>query len=265
MADAVALQSEIEAVLGACERAWCVHLTCHPLGGALRDAQGASVIPAHRHYHRAPACMRVKRSGGNQACIDFHHHDRLPRALADGEAPVWRRCHGGIDELVVPVRCGGRLEALLQLQPRGGRRLASPAAVAGLAAAAALLSGWLAHLAARLAEARAVGGDQRLTRINSFLAAHLAEDPGLDALAGALGLSPERARHVVRELTGMSFRALKDHHRLAAARRLLGLGFQPIRTVARQCGCADPAWFGRWFRRRTGVTPGVWRRSAREA
>ncbi len=256
MADAAVLRAEVDTVFAGVEAVWRVRLTCHVFGQALRDAHGAAVVPARWHYHRAAACRRAKRAGGNDACR-AHDLCDLPAAFATGGAPAWRVCHAGIRELIVPVRVAGRLEALIHLGPAAGS--------ARLEAAGQLLAGWLVQLAVRLAEGRDVGGDKRLTRIDAYLAGHLAEDPDVAALATHLGLSAERARHALRELTGLSFRALKERHRLTAAQHLLTHGYQPIQEVARRCGCADPAWFGRWFRRRTGMTPGAWRTARREA
>jgi AraC-like DNA-binding protein len=256
MADADSLRREAEAVLAAAERQARLHLCCKLFGGALCDGQGAPVIPPRWHYHRAPACMRAKLRD-NQACIAWDLRT-LPAEAGDG--PAWRTCPAGRRELIVPMHLDGRLEALLYLSPAGP---VGAARARQLEATAHLLAGWLRDLAVRAAEGRAVGGDPRLVRIGAFLDAHLHEDPGLDALAAHLGLSAERTRHLVQEETGRSFRALKERHRLAAAQRLLGLGFQPVKTVARQCGCADAGWFGRWFRRRTGQTPLAWRAANR--
>jgi len=257
MVDADALRAEVDGGLRAAAAAWRMHVTCHLFGGALRDAHGAIVVPAAWHLHRAPACLRAKRAGGNAACIAHDLRD-LPAAFAGREAPAWRTCHAGVRELIVPVRHAGRLAALLYLAPRSGEG-------ADLPAAGRLLAGWLAQIAVRLAEGRELGGDRRLTVITAFLDGHLAEDPALADLAGHLALSPERSRHLVRELTGLSFRGLKERHRLDLAQRLLAHGWQPVQEVARRCGCADPAWFGRWFRRRTGEAPGRWRALHREA
>jgi AraC-like DNA-binding protein len=176
---------------------------------------------------------------------------------APADAAAWRVCHAGIAELIQPVRRAGRLEALLYIGPV---RQPGPARRCELEAVAAMLAGWLRDVLVELDEGRACGGDSRLTRIDGYLAGHLAEDPDLDDLARHLGLSAERTRHLVRELTGSSFRALREAKRLAEAQRLLRIGFRPVQEIARACGCADAGWFGRWFRRRTGVTPLAWRR-----
>lgn len=255
MTDAAVLRRRIDAGFAACERAWRVRLCCHTFGAALIDAGGTTVVPGRWHAHRHPGCLAAKRGDRGAACMAYDLR-RLPADMGGRDAPAWLTCPAGIEELIQPVRCAGRLEALLYLGPAS--RLAA-ARRRDLEAMTAILAGWLAGIAAELAAGRDAG-DSRLTRIGSFIDAHLADDPDLGDLAAHLGLSPERARHLVRELTGLSFRAFRDARRLEAAQRRLRIGFRPVNEIALACGCADPGWFGRWFRRQTGLTPLAWRR-----
>jgi AraC-like DNA-binding protein len=48
-----------------------------------------------------------------------------------------------------------------------------------------------------------------------------------------------------------------------AARRLADTD-QPLAEIALACGFCDQSHLTRTFRRRTGLTPGAWRRAARE-
>lgn len=260
MSDGDGLRAEVEAVLASAERCGRLHLCVHTFGGAFIDGNGASVIPGTWFFHRAPACMRVKATAV-QACMAWDLQD-LPASLGEAAAPTWRTCHAGIRELIQPVRVAGRLEAILYIGPAAA---VDTAREAGLVAIARWLAGWMRDLAARVAERRVVGGDPRLVRIHAYLDGHLGEDPTLGDVARHLGLSAERTRHLISAATGMSFRALKDHLRLVLAKRLLAMGYQPVNAVAAQCGCADASWFGRWFRRRTGSSPGAWREAHRPA
>ncbi len=256
-----ALRKEVDAVFTAIEQAWQVHLCCHVFGSMLEDDQGTSIIPPRWMYHRSQLCMRVKQRA-NHACI-AHDLYELPRLVGDSEACSERQCPAGIIELIQPVRRDGRLEALLylgQFPASGTGTIALTAAKrTQLRAAAALLAGWLAALIERLAAGRTNGADDRLTRIIAFIDHRLAADPTLSEVARSLRLSSERARHLISETAGCSFRALKDQRRLLVARELLTHGFKPIGEIDYACGCADPGWFARWFGRRTGESPSGFR------
>lgn len=83
--------------------------------------------------------------------------------------------------------------------------------------------------------------------------------PGLGDVATALLVSQRTLR---RRLAGegTSFRAVVDEVRMARARTLLDAG-EPVATVARRLGYAEPASFIRAYKRQAGTTPGA-RRAA---
>ena len=91
---------------------------------------------------------------------------------------------------------------------------------------------------------------------------HLA-DPRLsvDWLAQAAGCSPDHLTRRFRAETENSVVAWITDERVALAQRLLTEGKYQVAEVAWACGFAQPSYFIRVFRARTGVTPLAWRRA----
>lgn len=84
-----------------------------------------------------------------------------------------------------------------------------------------------------------------------------------DGLAAALGLSPRTlARRFAEELQTTPGRWIQDR-RLDAARDLLERGDLGVAEICYKVGYQDAASFSRLFSRRTGLSPGEYRRQAR--
>ncbi|PID62011.1 MAG: AraC family transcriptional regulator [Gammaproteobacteria bacterium] len=84
--------------------------------------------------------------------------------------------------------------------------------------------------------------------------------PASEQIAACLGMSISTLRRRLLE-EGTSLQQLKDDARQAAAIRYLSVPELSAREVAELVGFDDPSAFQRAFRRWTGVTPGVFRRS----
>ncbi|WP_240957876.1 AraC family transcriptional regulator [Streptomyces barkulensis] len=82
--------------------------------------------------------------------------------------------------------------------------------------------------------------------------------------AARLGVSAGHLNETVRRATGRTPGQLLRRARVLEAKRLLTGTGMTVSQVARQAGFCDPAYFCRFFRRETGVTPGAFRSGARE-
>lgn len=281
-----------ERAVAAFERATGLHVVFHGLGGPL-----AAAFRPERTWHTGSLCRAVKHVR-LEACMAFDVH--LAHRIARSSPAVRLKvCHAGIVEWLVGVHVGGRAIAALYA---GQRRAVAPLPgaleperrlphrgpwspqVAALPPVDAVEAEWigelLAQLAARLAawcgeqsppaagSAVPVGsaapvGDDRCSLIRRFIHQnHFKPAVGLPALARELGLSPTRAGHVVRELFGRSYIALRDETRLRAAADMLRTTTLSLPAVAAACGFRDPSRFHRVFRRAHGVTPAAHRRGA---
>ena len=160
-----------------------------------------------------------------------------------------------------------RLDALL-------RPLAAEFATPGGAASPVLF--WLARAVVwRLAESCAVGSTGEgmrgrrhqalFTRFLIMVEERFVERWPLARYARALGLSTQRLNRLARAESGRSALEIV-HERLTreACRRLYYIA-APAEKLAAELGFDDPAYFNRYFKRRTGMTPRRWREQARAA
>lgn len=132
--------------------------------------------------------------------------------------------------------------------------------------------GWLARSVVwRLAQARAQGaqpgGDKAhrhqalFTRFLLLVEEHFLEHWSLEQYASRLGLSTARLNRLVRAEYGQPALELV-HERLTreACRRLVYIA-APAANLGLELGFEDPAYFSRFFKRRTGMSPHRWRRA----
>ena len=156
-----------------------------------------------------------------------------------------------------------RLAALL-------RELAAEFALPGVAESP--VAGWLARAVVwRLAQA-SVQGRQPLgerahrhqalfTRFLLLVEQHFLEHWPLERYASHLGLPPPRLNRLVRTESGRSALELV-HERLTreACRRLIYIA-APAANLAVELGFKDPAYFSRFFKRHTGMSPHAYRQA----
>ncbi|MDK1474692.1 helix-turn-helix transcriptional regulator [Streptomyces sp. 549] len=81
--------------------------------------------------------------------------------------------------------------------------------------------------------------------------------------AARLGVTGGHLTESVRRATGRTPGQLLREARTREAKRLLSAGDLTVRQVAGRVGYPDPAYFSRFFRRETGMTPGAFRHAHR--
>jgi AraC family transcriptional activator of pobA len=104
-------------------------------------------------------------------------------------------------------------------------------------------------------------GQALFTRFVVLVEAHHREHWPVSRYAARLGLTPERLNRLTRAQTGQGALDLV-HERLAreACRRLTYIA-APVSKLAFELGFTDPAYFCRFFKRRTGQSPREFRRA----
>lgn len=101
--------------------------------------------------------------------------------------------------------------------------------------------------------------DERVERFLSLVTTHMREHRPVAFYADRLGVSQTHLNRLIRRSTGLSAQALIARRMLEAARRDLIFTPSPVQKIAYALGFSDPAYFNRFFRRHTGVTPGAYR------
>ncbi|MEX2980917.1 AraC family transcriptional regulator [Streptomyces sp. C36] len=121
--------------------------------------------------------------------------------------------------------------------------------------------------ALRLPAAREHGtATGRAAEVSRTFGLLLTESAGAEGSVGAyaarLGVSVGYLNEVVKQATGRTPGELVRAARLLEAKRLLAGSGLGVGQVARRVGFTDPAYFCRFFRRETGISPGAFRRAA---
>ena len=135
-----------------------------------------------------------------------------------------------------------------------------------LARALVWRSAELARRGQQLAQRRGAAAQPALyTRWVVLMESHYQEHWPVTRYAERLGLSTERLNRLVRAETGQSAQALL-HQRLAreATRRLVHVA-APVSRLAFELGFEDPAYFCRFFKRQTGLSPRAYRARAQRS
>lgn len=98
--------------------------------------------------------------------------------------------------------------------------------------------------------------------VDAALAA-ITRDPAhphtLDSIARSLGVTPNHLSAAFHQRTGITYREYLTEQRMARACEMLTDVRLSVSEVAARSGFADPAYFSRRFRQRTGLTPTQWR------
>jgi AraC family transcriptional activator of pobA len=133
------------------------------------------------------------------------------------------------------------------------------------------VTGWLARsviwrVARWLEQEGAAGIDtmplqnDAFTRFRLLVEAHFTEHWEVARYAGLLGLTAERLNRVCRQQANASaFEIIQDRVVREACRRLIYI-VVPVSQLAYELGFADPGYFCRFFKRRTGVSPNQYRK-----
>lgn len=94
---------------------------------------------------------------------------------------------------------------------------------------------------------------------------HYREDWPVGRYVERLATTPHLLDKAARTVFGQTVKDMVLERRLLEARRLLRFTIRPVEDIGREIGFEDPAYFSRFFRRRTGLSPTEWRRQNSEA
>lgn len=89
---------------------------------------------------------------------------------------------------------------------------------------------------------------------------HYREDMPVSGYVDLLATTPHLLDKAARETFGQSVKDMLMERRLLEAKRLLMFTIRPVEDIGLEIGFQDPAYFSRFFRKRTGHAPAAWRK-----
>ena len=138
----------------------------------------------------------------------------------------------------------------------------------------ASLTEWLAksvlllierQLASLHLDMRTYGGRAQLfTRFRALVEQHYLTHWSVADYARALSVTPSKLNRVSKSLAGRSAFEITQERLLLEARRRLVYIAAPVQRLAYELGFDDAAYFNRFFKKRTGMTPAQFRREQHE-
>lgn len=140
-----------------------------------------------------------------------------------------------------------------------------------VAAGMALLTAVVVHVARLCRQERSLQSPQRsrkAAQIEAFrraVDARFREHLPVTAYAAQLGVTAGQLTRLCQEVLGMSSLDVVNARLVHEAQRELVYTSSGIKQIAASLGFADEAYFGRFFRKHTGVTPTAFRESALRA
>jgi AraC family transcriptional activator of pobA len=158
------------------------------------------------------------------------------------------------------ARLGSLLDMVME-EYRGGAA-ASERLLAGLVGVVLSLMARLGGTAGFEAASPAVALGLELRRA---IDRHYREDWPVGRYVEILATTPHLLDKVARTVFGQTVKDMVLERRLLEAKRLLRFTIRPVEDIGREIGFEDPAYFSRFFRRRTGSSPTDWRRQHSEA
>ncbi|MRT49351.1 helix-turn-helix domain-containing protein [Raoultella sp. RIT712] len=158
-------------------------------------------------------------------------------------------------------RCGEPLETLFEAIGREAERPERWQFTAGLALAITLFV-----QIARLSEKARLAGNParaalaaRIERFRTLLDERCRTRRPVASYANAMGVTPGQLTRICREAFGISAIEAIDRRAIHEAKRLLGYSSFSVKQIAGELGFRDEAYFGRFFRKQTGLRPTEYR------
>ena len=110
---------------------------------------------------------------------------------------------------------------------------------------------------------RSLHADSVVRTCEEWLSAHFRDRGALRQVVAAADIPERTLKRRFRKATGTTLIDYLQNLRIEEAKRLLESGRMPVEAVSVEAGYEDASFFRRLFRRRTGLTPGQYRRMFR--
>jgi AraC family transcriptional activator of pobA len=103
-----------------------------------------------------------------------------------------------------------------------------------------------------------------VARFQALIDDHYRQVHRVAGYARLLAVTPGHLNDLIKAATGQTASALIEARLLLEAKRLLAHSDAPAAEIAAHLGFPDPSYFGRFFRRHVGRSPGAFRAQIRE-
>ena len=101
----------------------------------------------------------------------------------------------------------------------------------------------------------------RLSRAREYIEQHYTESINLEQLAWISSMSTSHFRREWKKFYTESPLQFRDSIRLHYAKEYLKTGYYTICEIAKKCGFQDVSYFVRFFKKKTALTPGEFKRN----
>lgn len=185
--------------------------------------------------------------------------------------PLADHLHGLIDENSTlkkadfyPLRQANRAERIATLvtqidqeyrQPAPGRNSLLEALIQALVVELSRLCAYTGSTAKRYGPRQSNKGLQHLEHYQALIETHYREQPSIERLAEQVGVSSAHLNMLCRQLAGRSALQLLHERLLLEAKRQLTYTNMTIGQVSDSLGFSEPAYFTRFFKRNTTLSP----------
>lgn len=150
-------------------------------------------------------------------------------------------------------------------QPAPGRHSLLEALTQALVVELSRLCAYTGRMAKRYGPRQSDKGRQHLEHYQALIEAHYREQPSIEQLAELIGVSSAHLNLLCRQLAGRSALQLLHERLLLEAKRQLTYTNMTIGQVSDSLGFSEPAYFTRFFKRNTTLSPRDFRaRQSRE-
>tara|TARA_R110000850_G_scaffold121600_1_gene239359 strand:- start:53 stop:955 length:903 start_codon:yes stop_codon:yes gene_type:complete len=140
-------------------------------------------------------------------------------------------------------------------QPAPGRNSLLEALIQALVVELSRLCAYTGNTVKRYGPRQSDKGRQHLEHYQALIEAHYREQPSIEQLAELIGVSSAHLNMLCRQLAGRSALQLLHERLLLEAKRQLTYTNMTIGQVSDSLGFSEPAYFTRFFKRNTTLSP----------
>lgn len=98
-------------------------------------------------------------------------------------------------------------------------------------------------------------GDDRILQLRKIIEEHFIKHKDAGFYADLLGITPKRLNELVKKHTGRTISSLIHERVITESKRLLSFSPQSVKEISYTLGFDDPAYFNRFFKKQSGMTP----------